>query len=318
MRVIPNSADIKPIGKPALDIVADASSHTGMGSTQELVGFLNLRFRTTERAGGSHTVVDTLGQNPPLRMVRAFSQSDTSALVHLHNISGGVLGGDQLAVTAHVGPGARAQVTTTGATRVYRHRIGRRDAQQLTQFSVAAGGLLEYLPDPLIPYAGSRYRQRTSFDLEEDAGLFAWDMVTPGREASGEIFDYEHLEIESRVTVQGEPIAFEKMRLAPSEHPPTSPLEMGRFRSFATLLICRAGHPSTGWRLLEKQLTALADEYTVQNETIWGVSTLVADGLIVRGLAREGRKLTTALPHFWRYAKRGIYELEAILPRKIY
>ncbi len=318
MSVTAHSTVIKPIENPALDVAADTSSNTGVGSTPELSGFLNLRFRTSEGVDGSPTVVDTLSQNPPLRMVRAFSQSDDSALVHLHNISGGVLGGDQLAVTAHVGPGARAQVTTTGATRVYRHRTGLPDAQQLTHFSVAAGGLLEYLPDPLIPFAGSRYRQRTRFELDENAGLFAWELVTPGREASGELFDYEHLEIESRITVQGEPIAFEKMCIVPSLRSPSSPLELGRYRSFATLLVCRAGHPSASWRLLEKELTALAAEWSVEGETVWGVSTLVADGLIVRGLAREGRNLASSLPHFWRRAKVEIYDLEAILPRKIY
>ena len=83
------------------------------------------------------------------------------AVAHLHNLSGGVLGGDQLALAVTVEAQAQAQVTTTGRdTRVYRHRPGP-DATQRTSLRVGAGGLLEYLPDTLIPYAGARYRQQS-------------------------------------------------------------------------------------------------------------------------------------------------------------
>ena len=54
---------------------------------------------------GAATRVDITAQRPPLRVVRGFQQEDGSALVHLHNISGGVLGGDQLTLFADVAPG---------------------------------------------------------------------------------------------------------------------------------------------------------------------------------------------------------------------
>src|ERR1700680_3105885 len=61
-------------------------------------------------------------QEPPLKVVRAFTLEDGTALAHLHNVSGGLLGGDQLALEVSAGSGASVQVTTTSATRVYRHR----------------------------------------------------------------------------------------------------------------------------------------------------------------------------------------------------
>ncbi|MBI3472530.1 MAG: urease accessory protein UreD, partial [Candidatus Solibacter usitatus] len=153
-----------------------------------LGGRLQLRF-DRDRAGG-RTVLAACEQQPPLRVVRAFPTADGGALVHLHNLSGGVLGGDQLRLSVRVGPGSAAQITSTGATRVYRSRQGSPVSVQSTAMVVEEEGLLEYLPDPLIPFAGSRYRQETRIDLAHGAGLFWWETIAPGREARGEIFEY--------------------------------------------------------------------------------------------------------------------------------
>ena len=97
----------------------------------------------------------------PLKVVRAFDAGDGAALVHLHNVSGGILGGDDFALDFRVGRDAGAQITTTSATRVYRARQGSQSAVQRTTVWVEENGLLELLPDPLIPFAGSNYEQHT-------------------------------------------------------------------------------------------------------------------------------------------------------------
>src|SRR3981189_542673 len=89
-------------------------------STAGVNGHLRLRFQA--RGDSRRTILAECEQQLPLRVVRAFQLDDGGALVHLHNLSGGVLGGDQLDVTIEVGPGAVAQVTSTGATRIYRSR----------------------------------------------------------------------------------------------------------------------------------------------------------------------------------------------------
>src|SRR5215472_6980414 len=61
-------------------------------------------------------------QEPPLKVIRAFSLDDGTALAHLHNVSGGLLGGDQLHLRVTLGNQAKVQLTTPSATRIYRHR----------------------------------------------------------------------------------------------------------------------------------------------------------------------------------------------------
>src|ERR1700733_13187106 len=61
-------------------------------------------------------------QEPPWRAIRAFQNPLRQAVVLLHNVSGGILSGDSLDLTIEALADASVQVTSVGATRVYRQR----------------------------------------------------------------------------------------------------------------------------------------------------------------------------------------------------
>ncbi len=277
-------------------------------------GRLSLEFQQN----GDQTIMQVKEQLQPLKVVRAFELADGAALVHLHNLSGGVLGGGHLTLTAEVGPGARAQITSTGATRIYRNRAGSLDSYQLNQFEVAEGGLLEFLPDQLIPYAGSRYRQETRVKLGQDAGLFWWEVVAPGREAKPELFEYERLQISLDITAENKPIALERVQLEPAQKDITALVRLGNFRYFASFYICRVGLLPSRWLELEQRLDAIVCQLSRPNEILWGGSTLTAHGLVIRAVSMNSRAITAGLLDFWRCAKLELYGQVAIPPRKVY
>ncbi len=264
------------------------------------------------------TVMRLLEAQPPLKVIRAFEAGYGAALVHLHNVSGGVLGGDHLTLQARVGESAHAQITTTSATRIYRNRVDMPPSYQLNELSVAENGLLELLPDPLIPFAQSSYQQRTVIQLADSAGLFWWETITPGREARNECFDYDLLGLEVEIQAKGRPIALEFARLEPKVHPLSSVARLGDYRYFSTFYICKVGLPAAQWTALEAELGQMAGQLTRANETLWGVSTLVRDGLVVRGVSCEGRSLNSGLLAFWQAAKQRLYGQIATPPRKVY
>ncbi|MEZ4735404.1 MAG: urease accessory protein UreD [Caldilineaceae bacterium] len=257
-------------------------------------------------------------QTPPLRVVRAFPVAGYAVLTHIHNVSGGVLGGDHLTLCATVETDAQVQLTSTGATRVYRHRPGHPDATQHNHFHVAPGGLLEYLPDPLIPYAGARYQQMTRIELADDAGLFYWEIIAPGREAHNELFAYEEVHLRLDLHAGGRPIALERLQLTPATRSPASLARFGPYRYVATFYLCRVGVSPATWLALEKELQAIAQSLTEPDTVVWGVSTLAAHGLSVRALSMNSRTLLAGLPHFWQAAKWTLYGQHAVLPRKVY
>jgi len=278
-------------------------------------GRLSLEFAYD--AQSARTLLHVAEQRQPLKVVRAFDVEGGAALAHVHNLSGGILAGDRFSLDMEIGPSAHAQVTSTGATRLYRSRAEADAAALTARVNVREGGLLEYLPDPLIPFAGSRYRQNTMVNLEDGAGLFWWETVAPGREARGEIFSYEALQLRFDLRAAGIPVAVERCHLDPLARPLESPARLGPYRYFSSFFICRAGAGESTWHDLEKQLQELAGELT-SAVIIWGLGRLPAHGLVVRALSQNGRDIHSGLVAFWRVAKQALYGQDAVIPRKIY
>jgi len=276
---------------------------------------LELDFEFNRAAG--HTVLAASRQQAPLQVVRAFALEDGSALAHLHNVSGGLLGGDRLELRARVGAGGSAQLTTTGATRIYRARERAPDAMQQNQISVDQNALLEYVPDPIIPFAGSRFCQQTTIKLAPGAGLFWWEILAPGREARGELFAYDRMELMMDIWTPNRLIAAERVRLEPRMHAVSSLARLGDYRYWATFYICRVGAGPKLWATAEERLREVAASVSPPGETRWGISTLAADGLVVRCLSRQGRWVLAGLRQIWAAAKSFLYGREAIPPRKV-
>jgi len=276
---------------------------------------LALDFKRDQSSG--HTVLDASLQEPPLRVVRAFPLDDGSALAHLHNVSGGLLGGDRLALSVRVGAGASVQLTTTGATRIYRPPANSSATTQSTEIDVAENALLEYLPDPLIPFARARFSQRTTIHLAQGAGLFCWEILAPGREARGEVFEYERVEMKSDLYATGRRIGTERIRLEPRDRELGSLARLGPYRYWATFYICRVGPEPGVWLAAEQELRQLARKLSKPARAVWGISTLVAHGLVVRSLACHGRDVLAGLHALWHAAKLLLFGREAVPPRKV-
>jgi len=277
-------------------------------------GRLSLQFEYDARS--ARTLLHVAEQRQPLKVVRAF-HVEGAALAHVHNLSGGVLAGDRLSLHMEIGPRARAQVTSTGATRLYRSRPEAGPAAMTARVNVGEGALLEYLPDALIPFAGSRFQQNTVVNLEDSAGLFWWETVAPGREARGEIFSYSELQLRFDLRAAGIPVAVERCHLDPPARALESPARLGPYRYFSSFFICHTGTGESTWRELEKQLQELAGKLS-SRVIIWGLGRLPAHGLVVRALSQNGRDIHGGLVAFWRVAKRALYGQDAVIPRKVY
>jgi urease accessory protein len=284
--------------------------------TYPIQGRLHLSF--SYKPATKQTVLTVRDQQPPLRVVRAFRLDQGAALAHLHNVSGGVLGGDSLETHVDVAAQARVQLTSTGATRLYRSRQGVEPARQVNVFRVGAGGLLEYLPDTLIPFAGSRYQQHTRVELADDAGLFWWEIIAPGRIGHGELFQYELLSLDTEIAANGRSVALERMRLEPQRRPLSSLVRLGNYRYYASFYICRVGVEAARWLALEAELHELAAQMSRPGELLWGISTLPAHGLTVRAVGNTNYAIASGFVALWHAARLALYGQRSDPPRKVY
>jgi urease accessory protein len=255
-------------------------------------------------------------QDPPWRAVRAFQNRQRQAVVHLHNVSGGILGGDSLELSIEAGVGTRAQVTSVGGTRIYRQRPGRAPARLSTSIRVGDGAMVEYLPDVIIPFAGSRFGQSMDVFLGWNAGFIGWETLAAGRIASGEEFAFELFHSECTVRSDARPLALERYSLMPSIRDPRSVARWGRFRYTAIMYVCHTGVAQSRWNDVESSLNEVAFLHT-SHAARWGVSALVSGGLVIRGLALEAHQITNGLHTLWNLAKQEIWGEPALPPRRI-
>ena len=270
-----------------------------------------------DRGYSGTTIARIREQQPPWKVIRSFQAHSGEALLHIHNISGGILDSDSLFWRVDVKSGAQAQLTTTGATRVYRSRSAQHTARQRAKISVGEGAYLEYLPDQLIPFAGSRFEQTTSIDLQKQASLIWWERIAPGREASGEVFGYQSLISRLELKAGGMPIAIEQWALAPHSRPIDSLARLGPFRHFGSCYVCRTGEPENYWRDFEKYMQEVASSLSNPN-ILWGVTCLRAHGLAIRGVSSSGRLLAESWAEIWKAAKMRLCGRAAVLPRKVH
>ena len=123
----------------------------------------------------------------PLKWLTPATRGE-AAWVFAASYGGGLVGGDHLDVEVDVEPGAAAFLSTQASTKVYRSTAG---ASTRLAARVADGGLLVSLPDPVVCFASSDYRQTQTFAIEASAGLVALDWMTSGRRGSGERWAFD-------------------------------------------------------------------------------------------------------------------------------
>src|SRR5699024_5233621 len=114
-------------------------------------------------------------------------------------------------------PDTRSLATTTEATRYYKTTT-EEPAHEVFEFDVDSGSVLEYLPDETIPYADSKTKRETFFNLKADSHLIATDILSGGRleYLEGEMFDFNTFHSKSVVTVEGKSIFVDNLILVQS------------------------------------------------------------------------------------------------------
>ena len=176
-------------------------------------GLLDLGFAV---AAGGRTRLVRRAQRFPIHFTTPLyldARRPDMAFVYVQNPTGGVFGGDRLRTAVTVGPAASVHLTTPSATKIYRMEEG--EAVQEVDLDLEEEAYVEYLPEPLIPQAGSRYEQRTRARVGPAAALILSETVGPGRLARGERFAYDRLMLATEIWAEGREICAERILLEP-------------------------------------------------------------------------------------------------------
>lgn len=173
----------------------------------EFAGHLSLH--AAARTNG-RTTLTAQSFRAPYHLSKPYWDADAGVLlVQVVNPTAGILSGDRLESNIAVESNAALLVTTPSASRVFQMKNGTAECRQ--SFSVAAGGWLEVMPEPLVPHRGSRYRQTTIIAVDMGGSLFFVDQLSCGRVAHGETWSWDQLRLEIDVHLAGELILRERL-----------------------------------------------------------------------------------------------------------
>ncbi len=167
----------------------------------------------------------------------------SAAQVMVMSTSAGIMAGDDQAIRVEVGAGAALQVTSQAFEKI--HRMGEGlSARRSTRLVVADGAYLDYSPQPTIPFAGSAYASDTVAELAgPSARLVYQEVLSCGRAARGERFEYRSFRNHVCVNVAGLPVYLDNAVFEPA----TMPMEdFGLYEGFShlgnlVLVNCRIG-----------------------------------------------------------------------------
>jgi urease accessory protein len=196
---------------------------------------------------GGTTRLPVLASQVPLVLRR------TPDAVYLVGGAAGPLGGDSLSLRISVGPGAFLRLRSAAASIALPGLDGLESVLRVT-VTVAAGGRLEYLPEPLVATDGARHATLVSVSLAAGASLLLRDELLLGRhgEAGGAARSV------LRADYDGRPLLRHAVEVSGSDPVSRGPAVLAGHRGVGTLLLAGPGFPGPeSWPVTSAEVTGL-------------------------------------------------------------
>lgn len=258
---------------------------------------------------GEETRLASLFQHDPLRVLFPSPPPGDLLTAALVTTSGGLVGGDELTIRVAAGAGARAQVSSQAAEKIYRSAGD--DCRIDMTLDAGPESWLEWLPQETIVFDGARFRRRTVIDAAPGARVLAGEILVFGRTAMGEtlrsglVRDAWEVRRDERL-VWADALHLDGDLAGPLVHP------AGLDSATATATAVYVGDDGPG--LLEPVRDLLDD----CDAGVRAAASVINDILVVRWIAAEALALRRAFGGFWAAFRQRAAGLPDRLPRLWY
>ncbi len=241
-------------------------------------------------------------QKSPLHITRPLyfdPERPDLAIVIAMSAGAGLLQGDRQKIDVSCERGSALLLTTQGATKVM--GMDGDYATSVVDLTIERDCLLEYLPDAIIPCAGSRSYHELRLSVGEGSTVIASETIRAGRLAHGERHAYDVLASDLIIRRPDGPLlAVDRIRLSPGAAGGLGgPGVLGDEGQLATLYVVSDAAPPGA--LAEELRRALEGAPDVR----WGVSELPHEcGAWVRLLGDESPRVDRAMGIAWDAARK--------------
>ena len=219
------------------------------------------------------------------------------AYLYLQQAGDGLVQGDRYRIGIACGDDTEVHITSQTPTKVF---AARQDyVSQLVDLTVGADAYVEYLPDAVVPCAGSRLFQRTRLTVDRTSTVLIGDALLPGRVAYGEshAYDLYWSELEVYDATDGELLFADAQRIQPGGDAPSLAVLAG-YAVLATFhVVTRKAPPAelvTELRSIPRESGVLVGATELPNSC----------GVTVRVLADTSEQIRTQLRTVWDTVRR--------------
>lgn len=185
------------------------SSEDSLSTRTGVLGGARLRYTHAPAVG---TRLTEQWVRPPLHLGKAYHADDWEISI-LMSPTAGLLDNDLLEVEATVAAGAKAALISPAACRVHTMHAGHATVRQ--HYTVESGAVLDVWPAPLILQEDASIRQFTRLDVAADATVLLCEVVSSGRAAFGEAFEFSQWQSQLRIYREGSLLAYENFCCQP-------------------------------------------------------------------------------------------------------
>jgi len=227
---------------------------------------------------GNKTIASHVYFHGALKVIRPQYDRGSGRIKYiLVNPGGGYLQGDQYTIQLSLKDNAEVQLTTQAATKIYKSEED--GVFQQTEIQMKNGSMLEYIPNPIIPYKDSHYRQLQHIEMDHSSSLFLSEILTSGYDPNNAKFSFKQVDLTTKVIYDNQLKIFDRLRFF-KEDPFASEELMGSFTHLGSII---AIYPS----FHDSDLNGLRKWLPYNNELISGVTKLSIPGLMIRLLGNR-------------------------------
>lgn len=267
---------------------------------------------------GAETVLTRRTHEGPLRVQRPFHEASGVCQTYVIHPPGGVVGGDVLDVHVRTHEGARALITTPGATKFY--RSAGETAIQRQHVWVAPRASVEWFPQETIVFDGALAAMRTHVQVHEDSACALWEVTCLGRPAGNQPFAAGLVDQRLELHTERRPVLLECLRLqsqATGSHALealNAPWGFQGLPVYGTLLL----HPLPK-ELLATARAAVSELWSVHGSHRFGASQLPYSEqhstIVCRYLGTSAEHCKLLFVRVWRALRPHLLGIEAESPR---
>jgi urease accessory protein len=241
----------------------------------------------------------------PLRVQKPlYPEGDGTCHTIVVHPPGGIADGDRLELDLSLREGARALLTTPGATKWYRATVA--GARQELRFDIEPGAMLEWLPQESIVFDGARAEMTTRVRLHGDALYLGWEILCLGRQAAGERFSRGRVRLKAEIWREGLRLWNEFALLHGDDPQLESPVGCAGHPVCATMLLAGT--------TIDAELLTRLRQVTVGDGIRAGITTLPGV-LVARCLAPYAEPVRQYFTALWGLLRPAVSGRAALAPR---